>query len=472
MFRKIFLSLLIFAFMSSIGEAADLSGKTQLKDLRYSIGSGTVRIVLDLNKRVDFSESYAENPSRLIVSLKNTWIDVKTMKRDIELNSTAAKRIKVAQYDASTVRIVVETMANIKIFWLNGGPSGQRLVIDVGNVPFKPAPEVKTPPKETPPPEDENLDDYNENPYFGDAYKDDNKSSDGNKKSTDGKKSASDDKKSTDGKKSAADDKKSTDGKKSAADDKKSTDGKKTAADDKKSTDGKKTTADDKKSTDGNKTTDGKKPGKKTGEPVSELDKDLDELMELEGKTIVLDAGHGGGDAGAIGPTGVTEKSVTLRVALELRDLLENAGAKVIMTRTTDRQVSAKGDKASAIEELQARCAVANKSGADIFISIHADSFTNPNARGTTGYYFAQSASGKGKKLAECIRKALCEQLRTPSRGTKPCNFYVVRHTDMPATLIELAFISNPEEEELLDSDEGVTKAAQGIFDGIEDYFG
>ena len=452
MFRKIFLSLLIFAFMSSIGEAADLSGKTQLKDLRYSIGSGTVRIVLDLNKRVDFSESYAENPSRLIVSLKNTWIDVKTMKRDIELNSTAAKRIKVAQYDASTVRIVVETMANIKIFWLNGGPSGQRLVIDVGNVPFKPAPEVKTPPKETPPPEDENLDDdedpddYNENPYFGDAYKDDNKSSDGNKKSTGGKKTTADDKKSTDGKKSAADDKKSTDGKK--------------------------TTADDKKSADGKKTTDGKKTGKKTGEPVSELDKDLDELMELEGKTIVLDAGHGGGDAGAIGPTGVTEKSVTLRVALELRDLLENAGAKVIMTRTTDRQVSAKGDKASAIEELQARCAVANKSGADIFISIHADSFTNPNARGTTGYYFAQSASGKGKKLAECIRKALCEQLRTPSRGTKPCNFYVVKHTDMPATLIELAFISNPEEEELLDSDEGVTKAAQGIFDGIEDYFG
>ncbi len=452
MFRKIFLSLLIFAFMSSIGEAADLSGKTQLKDLRYSIGSGTVRIVLDLNKRVDFSESYAENPSRLIVSLKNTWIDVKTMKRDIELNSTAAKRIKVAQYDASTVRIVVETMANIKIFWLNGGPSGQRLVIDVGNAPFKPAPEVKTPPKETPPPEDENLDDDedpdddNENPYFGDAYKDDNKSSDGNKKSADGKKTTSDDKKSTDGKK--------------------------TSADDKKSTDGKKTTADDKKSADGKKTTDGKKTGKKTGEPVSELDKDLDELMELEGKTIVLDAGHGGGDAGAIGPTGVTEKSVTLRVALELRDLLENAGAKVIMTRTTDRQVSAKGDKASAIEELQARCAVANKSGADIFISIHADSFTNPNARGTTGYYFAQSASGKGKKLAECIRKALCEQLRTPSRGTKPCSFYVVRHTDMPATLIELAFISNPEEEELLDSDEGVTKAAQGIFDGIEDYFG
>ena len=192
--------------------------------------------------------------------------------------------------------------------------------------------------------------------------------------------------------------------------------------------------------------------------------------MGLKGKTIAIDAGHGGADAGAIGPTGVTEKSVTLRVALELRDLLENEGAKVIMTRTTDRQVSSKGDKASAIEELQARCTVANNAKADIFVSIHADSFTNPNARGTTGYYF--TGSDKSKKLADCIRKALCEQIRTPSRGTKSCNFYVVRHTSMPATLVELAFISNKEEEELLDSDEGVTKAAQGIFDGIEDYFG
>ena len=192
----------------------------------------------------------------------------------------------------------------------------------------------------------------------------------------------------------------------------------------------------------------------------------------MKGKTIVIDPGHGGNDAGAIGPTGVMEKSVTLNVALELEKLLKAEGASVIMTRTTDQTVSSKGAAASDIEELQVRCDVANNIKADIFISIHADSFTKPEAKGTTAYYYGQSEDDKSKKLAESIRKALCEQIKTPSRGIKPCNFYVVRHTDMPATLIELAFISNPEEEKLLNSEDGVLKAAQGIFDGIEDYFG
>ena len=207
-------------------------------------------------------------------------------------------------------------------------------------------------------------------------------------------------------------------------------------------------------------------------EPFKELDKDLNTITALSGKKIVIDPGHGGNDAGAIGPTGVMEKNVTLNVALELKRLLEAEGAQVIMTRETDRTVSSKGAAASDIEELGARCDVANRIGADIFISIHADSFTRPEARGTTGYYYSKSTTGRGQKLADCIRRNLIEQLGTPSRGTQPCNFYVVKHTDMPATLIELGFISNKEEEKLLDSAEGVRKAAQGILDGIEDYFG
>lgn len=463
MIRKILASLLIFLLVTSIGEAANLKGKTEVKDLRYSLGSGTLRIVLDMKNRVDFRETYAENPSRLIVSLSNAWIDVKKMKRDIELNSSAAKRIKVAQYDDSTVRVVVETMADVKIFWLNGGPDGQRLVIDLGNVEFQPNPELnqqqqqqqqpppEDSPPETPPPEieepepenppDENTDDPIDFEVDTPFENPDEVNYDPDAKNLD-----IPDEKPADNKK---DDKKS--GKK---DDKKSD-----KKDDKKS--GKK---DDKKST--------KKNEEPVNEPISEIDKDLENIMRLKGKTIVIDAGHGGGDAGAIGPTGVTEKSVTLRVALELEELLKNEGAKVVMTRRSDRAVSWKGDKASAIEELQARCDVANRADAAIFISIHADSFTNPAARGTTGYYFAQSTGNRSFKLADAVRRAVCEELRTPSRGTKPCNFYVVRHTDMPATLIELAFISNAEEEELLDSDEGIMKAAQGILDGIEDYFG
>ena len=74
--------------------------------------------------------------------------------------------------------------------------------------------------------------------------------------------------------------------------------------------------------------------------------------------------------------------------------------------------------------------------------------------------------------LADDIRKAVIDELGTESRGTQSCNFYVVKHTDMPATLVEVAFISNPSEEKILASDEGAQKAAQGIADGIADYFG
>ena len=459
MVRKILCSLLIFLFSVSVCEAANLSGKTEVKDLRYSLGSGTLRIVLDIAKQVEFNEGYAENPSRLVVSLKNTWINVKKMKRDIELDSTVAKRIKVAQFDDSTVRIVVETMADVKIFWLNGGSAGKRLVIDIGNAAFKPNDELTKKQKDK-----EKSKDTLTKPDFSTGKKSDSDKKFDEKKLDDKK---SDDKKSDDKK---SDDKKAdkkSDDKKS--DDKKSDDKKA----DKKSKKDKK--SDDKKS-DEKKLDDKKSKSKEVDEPFSEMEfeieEELNDIMNLEGKIIVIDPGHGGADSGAIGPTGVTEKSVTLRVALRLEELLQETGAEVIMTRRTDKPVSPKGDKASAIEELQARCNVANKARATIFISIHADSFTNPDARGTTGYYYAKTEGTSAKRLAESIRRALCEQIRTPSRGTQPCNFYVVRHTDMAATLIELAFISNPEEEQLLDSEEGIEKAAQGIFDGIEDYFG
>ncbi|WP_294160589.1 N-acetylmuramoyl-L-alanine amidase [uncultured Selenomonas sp.] len=209
----------------------------------------------------------------------------------------------------------------------------------------------------------------------------------------------------------------------------------------------------------------------KTDEEKTDTDREIDEITGLKGRVITIDAGHGGSDAGAIGPTGVTEKSVTLNIALRLQKLLEEEGATVYMTRTKDTEVSPKGAKASDIEELQARCDIANQADSDIFVSIHNDSFTNGAAKGTTGYYYARG-SAKSRTLADDIRKAVIDELGTESRGTQSCNFYVVKHTDMPATLVEVAFISNPSEEKLLASDEGAQKAAQGIADGIADYFG
>lgn len=188
----------------------------------------------------------------------------------------------------------------------------------------------------------------------------------------------------------------------------------------------------------------------------------------IKGKTIAIDPGHGGNDSGAIGPSKGMEKNTTLQIGLDLKKLLEKAGAKVIMTRTTDTSVAA--PTATDIEELQARCDIANKNKADIFLSIHNDSFTDSYATGTSSYYY-EKGSGVSKRLANCLRQGVIEEIHTPDRGTRSCNFYVVKHTVMPATLIEVAFISNPNEEKLLMSDDGDEKIAEGIFMGIQKFF-
>lgn len=190
----------------------------------------------------------------------------------------------------------------------------------------------------------------------------------------------------------------------------------------------------------------------------------------LKGKIIALDAGHGGSDTGAIGPTGVTEKGVTLRVAKALQKLLQTEGATVLMTRTTDTEVSPKKANASDVEELQARCDVGNDGNADIFISMHMDSFTNSTPSGTTGYYYTKGSKA-GQRLAQYLSEGVVTALGTGNRGTKSCNFYVVKHTDMPATLVEMAFISNDKEEKLMNSEDGINRAAEGLLNGLRRFF-
>lgn len=190
----------------------------------------------------------------------------------------------------------------------------------------------------------------------------------------------------------------------------------------------------------------------------------------LKGKIIALDAGHGGSDSGAIGPTGVTEKGVTLRVAKALQKLLQAEGATVLMTRTTDIEVSPKKANASDVEELQARCDVGNDGNADIFISMHMDSFTNSTPSGTTGYYYTKGSKAS-QRLAQYVSEGVVTALGTGNRGTKSCNFYVVKHTDMPATLVEMAFISNDKEEKLMNSEAGINRAAEGILNGLRRFF-
>ena len=436
--RKVCLLLLTMLALLGMSLSAEASpfgerveGLTEITGVRVSSSQDKTRIVVDAKAPVTYRTMVLKNPGRVVVDIKDAWLSPQA-KRELAVSGSFVSRARVAQFDQRTVRVVVETTVgkdNYKVFSLTGGPVPGRVVLDFGRVgpdsagvtialpdvkaPTEPAaPQTKPTKPQTPQTKPQTQQTPQTKPQAPQTKPAETKPVE-----------------------TKPEEQQTPQDAEQAAQE--------TAAD-----------------------TPGEQPATE-----SSTDAGIAAITGLAGHSITIDAGHGGNDSGAIGPTGVTEKSVTLRVALALQKILASEGATVYMTRTTDTEVSPKGADASDIEELQARCDVANQHDSDIFISIHMDSFTNGAAKGTTGYYYALG-SKKSRDLADKVRAGVIDQIGTSNRGTQSCNFYVVKHTDMPATLVEVAFISNPTEEKLMNSEDGVQKAAQGIADGIADFFG
>lgn len=189
----------------------------------------------------------------------------------------------------------------------------------------------------------------------------------------------------------------------------------------------------------------------------------------LAGKKIVLDPGHGGADPGALGRVlGVQEKDVNLDVSLKLRDLLVGMGADVRMTRDSDTSVAPPGS--SKREELQARVDVANKWKADVYVSVHSNSFTRTDKNGTECYH-ARQASPHSRVLAALTHQQIVERLGLKDNGVLPADFYVIKNTTMPATLVETAYLSNPQDEAVLARPEARTEFAAALAEGLKGYF-
>ena len=172
------------------------------------------------------------------------------------------------------------------------------------------------------------------------------------------------------------------------------------------------------------------------------------ENFSVEDKVVVIDPGHGGSDTGAVGTYGTTEKSVTLAVALKTEKILKDEGMQVVMTRRTDIDVAS--PNASNTQELQARVDKIPPQ-ADLFISIHCNAFTNPASHGMETFY--SNANYGGQRLAQLLNEELEKHGGLLNRGVKSANFYVIKRAGCPASLIELGFITNPDEEVLLDDD-------------------
>lgn len=172
---------------------------------------------------------------------------------------------------------------------------------------------------------------------------------------------------------------------------------------------------------------------------------------------VFLDAGHGGKDPGALG-NNMQEKDINLSVTLKIGDILKNHGINVGYSRTTD-----------VFLELAERATEANNFGADVFVSIHCNAFNNATAQGVET--FSYPGSTNGAKLAKSIQDSIiASKLYTKDRGTKTANFAVLRLTKMPAALVELAFITNTQDAEILRNKQ--TELAISVAKGILDYLG
>jgi N-acetylmuramoyl-L-alanine amidase len=173
----------------------------------------------------------------------------------------------------------------------------------------------------------------------------------------------------------------------------------------------------------------------------------------LRGVTIVVDAGHGGHDSGARGAKSI-EKNHALDISKRLRNNLVARGATVLMTRETDNFIS-----------LQSRVDFANSRRADIFLSVHINSF-RPTSAGTETFFY----TGHSAALAREVHQELAQATGLPNRGVSQARFYVIRNTWMPSILTETAFISNPKEEALLMNPAWREKIAKGMAQGVANY--
>jgi N-acetylmuramoyl-L-alanine amidase len=179
----------------------------------------------------------------------------------------------------------------------------------------------------------------------------------------------------------------------------------------------------------------------------------------LDGDELFLDPGHGGEDPGAQAG-GTDEKDVVLDVALEARDRLVADGATVVLPRVTDKDVA-----------LDARTDAANAYQVDRFVSVHANSCGDCGADGTETYYHdSLDDTSTAADLAEELQAAVVDEAGTSDRGVKQENFHVLRESDMPAALVETAFLDDDGDREKLTSDDGQASFAEGIRVGVREH--
>jgi N-acetylmuramoyl-L-alanine amidase len=189
-------------------------------------------------------------------------------------------------------------------------------------------------------------------------------------------------------------------------------------------------------------------------------------LIQQKKEIIIVDAGHGGKDAGASSKQGkYEEKVLTLKTAFLISDYLKELGYKTILTRSHDIFVP-----------LETRAEIANSQDADLFVSIHYNFSPSQEAEGIEVFYYKEDKKSPTQRIAQSkalgleVLKKIVLNTGAQSRGVKQANFAVVRQTKMPAILIEAGFLSNPKEREKLRDQKYLEALAKGIAHGVDHY--
>lgn len=196
--------------------------------------------------------------------------------------------------------------------------------------------------------------------------------------------------------------------------------------------------------------------------------------LPVSGKVIVLDAGHGKPDEGAQSSSGTTEAETNLKIALKVQSLLEQSGATVILTRSDENAIydlDKNTLREKKISDIHNRVKIGNESSADIFVSIHLNKIPQQQYWGWQCFY--KQNNEKSITLAKSLQSNLNEAIQKENKrvAMKLDTVYIMKHVEIPISIVECGFLSNPEEEQLLLSDNYQDKLAWGIYNGIMDYF-
>lgn len=210
--------------------------------------------------------------------------------------------------------------------------------------------------------------------------------------------------------------------------------------------------------------------GSKLAEYRLELNGDVVAANMEDSYVVVVDSGHGGRDSGKVSDSGILEKDVNLQIALLLKEELSKQGIQVIMTRESDVGLYEETDSNKKSSDMKARIELIESAGCDIAVSIHQNSYSDPEVKGAQCFYYTDSK--EGKKLAEIIQSRLVNEVDPANHRLAKGNdsYYLLKKSSVPMVIVECGFLSNPQETALLSTSEYQQLLAENIAKAVVSY--